>query len=159
MEKKAKRARTQNFTLDEKVLLVNIVGRKYKDIVENKKTDSVTATQKNEAWEEISEEFNNTGIYVFRSKEILKRMYENKKKELRKTVAAEKRENFKTGGGLPECVPKKDPCDEILLSIMNKKSVYGMESVYDSDSLHINEENIEFIIDENDEIDLDEVCV
>lgn len=103
-------------------------------------------------------------------------MYENKKKEIRKVVAAEKRETFKTGGGLPESVPKKEVCDEILLSIMNKKSVYGIESVYDSDGIVIeknnntnvcddldetvSEEHINFIIDEvSDESNLDEVCV
>jgi hypothetical protein len=47
-----KRARTPNFSPDEKVALLNLI-KKYFHIIENKKTDAVTWQDKSKAWGEI----------------------------------------------------------------------------------------------------------
>jgi hypothetical protein len=47
-----KRARTPNFSPDEKVALLNLI-KKYSHIIENKKTDAVTWQDKSKAWGEI----------------------------------------------------------------------------------------------------------
>ncbi|CAG9765842.1 unnamed protein product [Ceutorhynchus assimilis] len=55
-----------------------------------------------------------------------------KKKELRKKAADAKLEQKKTGGGLPPPRPD-EPFDDVLLSIINKKTVYGLETPYGGD--------------------------
>lgn len=127
-----KRRRSVNFSNNEKVFLINLVS-KYKNIVENKKTDGVTSNEKIKAWENICHEFNaaSTGN-IYRNKDVLKRFYENKKKELRKKVAETKMELKKTGGGPPPD-ENKDPFDDVLLSIVNEKTVSGLPSEFGGD--------------------------
>ncbi|CAH1107480.1 unnamed protein product [Psylliodes chrysocephalus] len=62
-------------------------------------------------------------------------MHENRKKELRKNKAVERREILLTGGGPPS--KKYDSDDNILLDIVNKKTVFGTESIWCSDSASI----------------------
>ncbi|CAG9772260.1 unnamed protein product [Ceutorhynchus assimilis] len=45
----------------------------------------------------------------------------------RKIAAEEKKEIFLTGGGIPKII-KKDPCHDVVLSIMNTKSVFGLDN-------------------------------
>lgn len=52
MDKKKK-----NFTEIEKNLLTSVLV-KYKDVIENKKTDGTSAKVKNETWKKIATEFN-----------------------------------------------------------------------------------------------------
>jgi hypothetical protein len=47
-----KRVRAPNFSLDEKVALLNLI-KKYSHIIENKKTDAVTWQDKSKTWGEI----------------------------------------------------------------------------------------------------------
>jgi len=47
----------KNFLDFERESLVNLVG-KYRDIVENKKTDSEMIAQKNQIWDRITSEYN-----------------------------------------------------------------------------------------------------
>ncbi|KAL1492520.1 hypothetical protein ABEB36_010761 [Hypothenemus hampei] len=82
----------------EKFMLINIV-EKYKNIIENKKTDSNTWKEKEEAWEKVSEE----------------------RKEL-----------FKTGGGMSK-KGWKDETTDLVLGLMNKKTVLGLRNPFDSD--------------------------
>lgn len=49
--------RSANFSKGEIDILVNIIF-KYKDIIENEKTDATTWKSKNETWEKITLEFN-----------------------------------------------------------------------------------------------------
>ena len=127
-----KRARSSNFSSNEKSHLINIIA-KYKNIIENKETDKNTNFEKNSAWERVTTEFNATSpANIYRTKDSIKRFYENKKKELRKKVADGKMEQKKTGGGLPP--PAHDePFEDVLLSITNKKTVYGLETPYGGD--------------------------
>lgn len=136
MESENKRKRSSNFTSNDKCILINIVA-KYKHVIENKKTDSVTAKEKCDYWEKISVEFNSSGPSCPRDTECLKRCYENRKKLLRKLVASQRRELYKTGGGLPKSDEKKEPGDELLLSIVSDKTMKGLEHSFGGDAMDI----------------------
>lgn len=71
MESENKRKRSTNFTNNDKCVLINIVA-KYKQVIENKKTDSVTAKEKGETWEKIALEFNSSGPSCPRDTDCLK---------------------------------------------------------------------------------------
>lgn len=134
--------RTPNFTPGEKECLFHLVAE-YADVLEDKLTNRTSIKQKNLTWEKISTEFNiRAPIVCRRTTEQLKRLYENKKKVLRKKSAEYKRESFLTGGGPPAEV-KWDPTDEILLRIINEKSIKGLNSQYDSDSVGLVKKSIE----------------
>lgn len=127
-----KRFRSTNFSEQEKSSLINIIA-KYKDVIENKKTDGVTNHEKNQTWDRITQEFNaSTFSNVRRSKEVLKRFYENKKKEIRKKAADQKLQHKRTGGGPPNTV-NKESYEDLLLSITNEKTVYGLNTQYGGD--------------------------
>lgn len=125
------RKRATNFSNSEKALLVNIVAR-HKDIIENKKTDGVTVAQKNEAWDAITREFNSSNAGTTRDLESLRRNYENRKKLLRQNMAKQRRELYRTGGGVAPVVTK-EPGDEILMAIVNEKTIAGIENRFDGD--------------------------
>lgn len=81
MSEKEKRSRSANFLAKEKLLLVTLAAN-FKNILENKKTDTVTNQEKEQAWALITTQFNSQcPDNIFRNKESLKRLYENKKKE------------------------------------------------------------------------------
>lgn len=128
--------RAPNFSSKEKNVLLNIVYA-FKSIVECKKTDAVTWRQKDEAWNKITANFNSQlPDGCSRSKDSLRKLYDNLKKNARKTVAEEKKEIFKTGGGTPDTGPI-DHTTELVLDIVNPKTVYGLENQYDSDRIVI----------------------
>lgn len=129
-----KKKRSANFTNNDRSLLINIAA-KFKDIIENKKTDAVTVIEKNETWKKIAQQFNSCGPSCPRDVESLKRCYENRKKLLRKSAAFQRRQLYKTGGGLPEITEKKEPDDDLLLSIICNKTVSGLEDHYGGDAM------------------------
>lgn len=51
----------KNFTEDERNLLIQI-GKSYKDVIENKKTDNANVQIKKHAWNEIAKIFNSSNI-------------------------------------------------------------------------------------------------
>lgn len=125
--------RVPNFTPNEKDFLINLVA-KYSHILEDKKTNKVSIQEKNHVWDQIEVEFNNnTQIACFRSSNQLKRLYENKKKELRRKMANNKKETYLTGGGTSQVV-KLEANEEVLLQIVNEKTVKGFDVPFDSDS-------------------------
>lgn len=126
--------RIPNFTPSEKVFLLNLISTKYAPIIEDKKTNRVSIEEKTRVWKNIEKEFNaNAAIACYRSAEALKRFYENKKKELRRKLAEDRKERFLTGGG-PAPIVKLDDTDEILLSIVNEKTMKGFAVTCDSDA-------------------------
>ncbi|CAH1117627.1 unnamed protein product [Phaedon cochleariae] len=130
-EKKVKRARSSNYTQQEKNLLLNIILR-FKHVVESKKTDAVTWRDKNSTWTKIATLFNSqspTGTY--RDVTSLRKVYENVKKTVRKTVSDEKVSFKKTGGG--EASFNDDPTIDLALEVINTKTVYGLSNPFDSD--------------------------
>ncbi|KYQ55384.1 UPF0439 protein C9orf30 like protein [Trachymyrmex zeteki] len=54
---KPQRKRAQNFFEAEKMMLINLV-QQYKDILENKRSDSVTSKDKEKCWKVIEHLFN-----------------------------------------------------------------------------------------------------
>lgn len=127
-----KRIRTSNFSQQEKTLVINLVA-KYKHIIENKKTDAVSNDDKKQTWEKITREFNSVApANIRRTTSMLKRFYDNKKKELRKKVADQKLQLRKTGGG-PPLDDNKEPFEDLLISITNDKTVYGLHSNFGGD--------------------------
>ncbi|CAH1974839.1 unnamed protein product [Acanthoscelides obtectus] len=128
---KGKRARGSNFTKEEVLLLVRSVS-KLQDIIESQVTDKVNNQEKNEAWQKVREYFcasNNT----VRSVEQLKTKYENLKAKARKVAAQQRSFITGTGGGSGKVEPL-DPVLEAILEIINKKTVVGLHSPWDSDS-------------------------
>ncbi len=128
-----KKKRSANFSDQEVLLLCNLVT-KYSDSIESKKTDALTWKDKNQAWEKLAAEFNikNTKSGVIRTMHNLKTKYEGVKKDLRKKVAKNKQEIFKTGGGAPNITPLT-PYEELIFNLITL-SVEGLPCRYDDDS-------------------------
>lgn len=89
------RSRAENFTTEEKDLLVELVT-KYKEVIENKRTDAVSQKQKKRAYQMLSNEYNSQSTRP-RTAASLKVCWENIKKRSRKAQAKEKASIFKTG--------------------------------------------------------------
>lgn len=143
-----KRSRSSNYTRDEIAYLLELVG-KYKDIIENKQTDGVTWRKKEETWKKLTIEFNaNAPAGIYREMESLKKCYDNKKKEARKAAADEQKSCRRTGGGPPEH-HLQDPLKEITLSLMNKKTVYGLDNPYDCDNNVSSKQHSKYTISED----------
>lgn len=70
---------------------------KHKDILENKRSDSVTSKDKEYYWKTIEKKFNAISSTDFRSSEVLKSCWDNLKKKTRKFFAEEKIKLYKTG--------------------------------------------------------------
>lgn len=135
------RIRALNFTEREKNLLFSLV-LKYRNVIENKKTDGTSINEKRQTWEKITKQFNSGSPGLIpRSTESLRKCYDNRKKELRKDMAKERCELYKTGGGPPP-PPNSKKDEDLLLSIVNKKTIFGFENLYDGDSLHLNSNNL-----------------
>ncbi|KAL4708981.1 hypothetical protein ACJJTC_005842 [Scirpophaga incertulas] len=75
----SKRKRDPIFAASEKQTLIELVERHF-DIVENKKTDSVSIKLKNEEWQKIATEFNAISSIHPRDWGVLKNCWENLKK-------------------------------------------------------------------------------
>lgn len=94
----------------------------------------------------------------------IKEFYENEKKKVKKSVIEENKFLNKTGcGKLP--IRKIDGTEELMMSIINNKTVYGLPPYkFDSDNGHSkvqsNNENLEFIYVQNEtsenNLDLDD---
>lgn len=131
-----KRARSANYTEREKELLLSLVF-KYKNIngLENKRTDGVTVQEKKQVWEKVALQFNSASPgMVPKTSESMKKFYENKKKVIRKDMAKERCELYKTGGG-PAPSTSANPKENVTLSIINLKSVFGLNNDFDGDRI------------------------
>ncbi|XP_077266405.1 uncharacterized protein LOC143899751 isoform X1 [Temnothorax americanus] len=126
------RKRAQNFSEKEKLILTEIV-LKYKNIIENKRTDGVTSKDKEKCWKVIENNYNSTSSSTeFRSAEVLKSCWENLKKKTRKFFADERIQLYKTGGG--PCESQTDIVLERVRDII-KPSVEGIKSDFDCDAI------------------------
>lgn len=131
-ETEKKRSRAPNCTYREKECLLSIIS-KYKNFVENKKTDAVSSKEKKDVWIKIWKEFNSSSPNLYnRNPESLKKFYDKLKEDVRKRSAQNKMNLYKTGGGEGKWIEK--PGDEILLSIVQEKSVTGLYNYCDSDA-------------------------
>ncbi|KAJ8933889.1 hypothetical protein NQ318_001682 [Aromia moschata] len=94
--------RVPNFTPSEKAHLMQIIASNFASVLEDKKTDRASSFRKEEAWKSVEKAFNaSSSSSIYRTALSLKKCYENRKKELRKTLADEKRAVTLTGGGPP----------------------------------------------------------
>ena len=93
-----KRKRSTNFSLAEKEILLELVQQQW-SVIENKKTDAVSGKKKDFAWERIAANFNSQNE-TFRTLESLKNLWDNIKKNARKSHAENKVKIFKTGKSL-----------------------------------------------------------
>lgn len=134
MQKGNERNRIPNFSTSEKVCLMNIC-KKYQKVLEDKQTNRTSIEDKNKIWAKIENEFNSqASIICYRSCEQLKRLYANKKKELRRKFAEHKKDTYITGGGPPPPELKLDAADTVLISMLNENTVSGFYSEFDSDN-------------------------
>ncbi|KAJ3655942.1 hypothetical protein Zmor_015049 [Zophobas morio] len=115
---------------EEELLLLEEIY-KYRGILENKTTNNVTASEKNEKWNEVFKAFNSKNNQ-HRSLDQLKSKFDNLKTKTRKWAATQKSHPKKTGGGPPLDSPK-DPVLEAVLAIVNIKTVVGLSSIGDDD--------------------------
>lgn len=153
-ESKKNRTRSTNFSEVEEETLLQCVLL-YKDIIENKKTDSQAVNAKNNAWEAVTNEFNarcpsvvvskhhwkphlifrtsSISLLQARTTKALRDKYTNVKTLLRKQFAAEKTSRKKTGGGrgIGESQPKNEAIAE--LSQVIALSITGTDATYDDD--------------------------
>lgn len=85
-----------NLTEGEKTIIINLVVDHF-SVIENKRTDAVTAQQKVDEWNEIETEFNSLSVIHYRSAENLRSAWENLKKNAKKVGAQQRAEIFLTG--------------------------------------------------------------
>ncbi|XP_031345540.1 uncharacterized protein LOC116172463 [Photinus pyralis] len=119
---------------EQEVQLLMTLVNKYKVIIENKKTDAITWKQKQTTWEEITNEFNANND-VYRSCKNIKGKYENLKKNAKKKFATEKRNVYKTGGGVdkPVLITETDQKIKEIIGI----SLEGLINQFDSDVIEV----------------------
>ncbi|KAI4466373.1 apontic [Holotrichia oblita] len=139
-----KRARAANFSSEEKIQCLSLI-KKYKNIIESKQTGSISWKKKEEVWQAIEKEFNSHSL-VFRSADVLKRFYNNNKKEMRKLAANTKANMQATGGGPSSSSQSSNPVYDLTLDIINKKTVFGLINKYDDDAEVILQENLLYTI-------------
>lgn len=114
--------------------MVSII-QEFKNIIECKKTDATTWRDKDAAWENVAKAFNSSSGEVFRLKKALKAKYEDIKKNVKKKLAHNRLETFKTGGGEPQ-IRSLTGIEENIISML-PSSIEGLPSVWDSDQLGI----------------------
>ncbi|XP_068084422.1 myb/SANT-like DNA-binding domain-containing protein 3 [Anabrus simplex] len=141
-----KRKRCANYTDFETDILTELVV-KYKDVVENKKTDGVTVKKKLETWKIIENEFNAIPGVRSRDYKHLKVCYENLKRKARKICADEKVNRNKTGGGYFK--PPNSKGAENIMALIGP-TITPLENPHDSDALYQGDvtEEINFPLEE-----------
>lgn len=123
-------SRCANFTYEEEQLLIKLV-EKYKNIVECKKSNSVTWKEKERGWHSIESEFNSSSGKCFRSVKNLKEKYNNIKKKTKQKWAQEKKMVLKTGGGCYS-LPNESNVDNVMKDILGEQ-LTGLANNYDDD--------------------------
>lgn len=125
-----KKVRSANFSKCELQILSKLLT-KYASIIECKKSDAVTWRQKLDTWKKLGCEFNKECNGPPRTYITLKSKYEQMKKDVRKKVAGNKQQLFKTGGGTPQISPLTTVEETIYNLIL--VSVEGLPPRYDDD--------------------------
>lgn len=77
--KQQPRKRAINFSEAEKIILIDLISR-YKDVIENKKSNAVTPKDKEKCWKIIENTFNSTSSTA-RNAEVLRSCWDNLKKK------------------------------------------------------------------------------
>lgn len=147
-----RRQRSSNYTPEEKTILLSLIA-KYKDIIENRKTDSCSWKRKEQAWKIITAEFNNLNDNKYRPIDSLKKCYKNSKKNIRKIVADHKM--LETDDRFRPV--QIEPDQEILLDIINENIAFEVNNKFVTELIQPKPEPelIEDSIDIKDNILLD----
>ena len=122
--------RAPNFTLYEKQVLIDLVSKR-KSVVENNKTDAISAEQKIAAWSQLATEFNSTPKVHQRSAVNLRTGYDNLKRNSKKNAATEKVRVHKTGGG--DSPSRLSTVDEKVLALLGPR-ITPLTNPFDSDA-------------------------
>lgn len=128
----AEAKRSPNFTSKEETILLSLV-KKYKDILENKMTDSKINKNKLECWKQIEREFNNESGQIFRDMSILRKKYDNLKKRTKKKFADEKFHALGTGGGPLKKPPEITDIDIEIKELLAER-IDGFPSEFGGDA-------------------------
>lgn len=126
------RTRCPNFTQRETETLVSIAER-YTSIIENKRSDALTCQQKDEAWAEIAQQFNQTCDFV-RTEKNIRTKYESLRKMVRKKSASIKKELCEPGNEPLEVGTHLNPTEERLKSMIQQQKLPDEEISHDSES-------------------------
>ncbi|KAF5287158.1 hypothetical protein FQA39_LY16036 [Lamprigera yunnana] len=117
-------------------LLTTIVAQ-YFAIIENKKSDSLTINQKNEAWDKVAEDFNCATNNLKRTGSQLRNAYNNNfKKKLKKESVEDKIDIYKTGGGVALSQKMMEEEKSRLLSLLQPQ-MEPIQSKFDSSANYI----------------------
>jgi len=87
--------RQKNFTDAEKRILLDLIFLQ-RDVLENKESDRAILVKKDQAWADITKQYNVNATNP-RSEKSLRYCWDNMKKAARKYCATLKRESYKTG--------------------------------------------------------------
>ncbi|KAL1493681.1 hypothetical protein ABEB36_009376 [Hypothenemus hampei] len=123
--------RTNNFTEAEVNVLVDLV-KKYSDIIECKKSDTVTNADKASAWQKITNLFNSKFGNKHRDQKILKTKYDNLKKITKKKYASIKLHLRGTGLG-PPTIAVMTATEKDIQELLGSQ-VTGLISEFDNDA-------------------------
>ncbi|XP_011858264.1 PREDICTED: uncharacterized protein LOC105555834 [Vollenhovia emeryi] len=149
---KENKIRSKNFTKDEKLRLVHEISL-YQYIIENKATNMTTNKDKEEAWANVTMNFNrNKPETQQRTEKCLRLCWDNLKRDTKKYCAKLQRELYKTGGGVQSVQP--NPLLEQVREMMTKAAVSGLHNPFDSDAITINENaHVQELLEDNDSCD------
>ncbi|XP_077257677.1 uncharacterized protein LOC143894879 [Temnothorax americanus] len=102
-------SKNKHYTLMERKVFLLIL-EKYKNVIEIKKSDATTLKDKDIAWNNICEEYNeSTLISQERNVQQLKKLWGNLKQTQRDALTKEKQSRLATGGGPQEADTNVDP--------------------------------------------------
>ncbi|XP_067005685.2 myb/SANT-like DNA-binding domain-containing protein 3 [Anabrus simplex] len=93
------------------------VVTKYKNTIENKKTDAVSTKEKENAWNALATDFNSHANLARRDWKTLQLCYKNVKRRTKKSAADDKVSIHKTGGG-PFVQPTVDEAGRKLVAAL-----------------------------------------
>lgn len=122
--------RSLNFTVLEKEVLLDL-ATKYKDVLENNKTDGASVQEKKNTWVKLTNEFNSHANVNKRGVENLKTGLDNIKKNSKKNISGDKVRTFKTGGG--SSPSRISTIDEKVIALIGPR-IIPLQNKYDSDA-------------------------
>uniref|UniRef100_A0A336MHR2 Regulatory protein zeste n=1 Tax=Culicoides sonorensis TaxID=179676 RepID=A0A336MHR2_CULSO len=124
-----KRARSKNFTIKDKSLLVDCV-KPFLKVIECSETNKKNNERKETIWAEITSNFNSQSDNP-RDAKALKSCYQHLKMTVKKENAEYKRQRFATGGGSEP--QELEPTSVKLLSMLGSQ-ILPLKNLYDSGS-------------------------
>ncbi|XP_046585796.1 uncharacterized protein LOC107228077 isoform X1 [Neodiprion lecontei] len=151
----------KHYTAVDKKIFLEIL-KKYKNIVEQKKSDAGSLREKESAWNEIAEKFNGVlQISETRTVPQLKKLWSNMKQSQRDALTQEKQARMATGGGpeIPEAQVDPDIAaivphlmtlapTEFSSNIIPGEQAIAMGSVLENDDDSLFEfQDVEYLLD------------